>query len=133
MYRSAPLHKSYEGIDILVEKEKATVLLEVNENHHHAGGSMHGSVYFKILDDAAYFSLQSIIQDYFIVTTQFNIQLFRPVISGQLKAIGKIDMMTKDLYSASSVLFDAKGRKLGQGNGQFMKSKVKLEEVDSYC
>lgn len=133
MYLAAPLHKSYTGIEIEIKEEQSTITLDVTENFHHAGGSMHGSVYFKLLDDAAYFSVQSILTDFFIVTTQFNIQMFRPVVQGQLRAVGHVDQISRQLYVAGSVIYDEKNRKIGMGQGQFMKSNVKLEDVKSYC
>ena len=37
---------------------------------------MHGSVYFKALDDAAYFAVSSLVTDYLLVTVSFNLHLY---------------------------------------------------------
>lgn len=128
MYYAAPLHQSYPGIDISISDAKAVISLDIDEKFHHAGGSAHGSVIFKLLDDAAYFAVQSNIKDYFIVTSQFNIQLFRPVITGKIIATGEIEMMTRNLFSGKSVITDEKGRKVAVGQGQFVKSSIALSE-----
>lgn len=128
MYYAAPLHQSYPGIKISVSDQKTIIELDVDEKFHHAGGSAHGSVIFKLLDDAAYFAIQSAIQDYFIVTSQFNIQLFRPVVSGKIFAEGEVEMMTRNLFSGKSIIKDEKGRKVAVGQGQFVKSNIPLNE-----
>jgi uncharacterized protein (TIGR00369 family) len=94
--------------------------------------SAHGSVYFKLLDDAAYFACQSIIHDNFIVTTAFNTQLLRPITKGKLYAEGVVEFESNQMYTASSKLFDEKGRLCGTGNGQFLKSRVALNDVKGY-
>ncbi len=46
------------------------------------------SVYFKALDDAAFFAANSVVEDVFVLTTNFNIQLLRTVTEGTLIATG---------------------------------------------
>ena len=48
------------------------------------------SPYFKLLDDAAFFAVHSIVTDVFVLTTSFNINLIRPVSSGVITAKGKV-------------------------------------------
>ena len=50
----------------------------------------HGSVYFKLLDDAAFFAANSIEFDVFVLTSDFHIRLLRPVSEGVLTATGKV-------------------------------------------
>jgi len=47
--------------------------------------AMHGSVYFKCLDDAAFFAANSIVQEVFVLTVTFNVVLLRPVAAGALR------------------------------------------------
>lgn len=133
MYSSAPIHDFYEGISLEIDEGKAVVQISIQDKRFfHAGMSAHGSVYFKLLDDAAYFACQSVIHDFFILTTNFNTQLLRPITGGNIYAEGVMEFQSKQLFSASSKLYDEKGRLCGTGNGQFLKSRVRLEDVIGY-
>lgn len=133
MYNAAPIHNFYEGIQLSVEENKARIDLEMKDDRFfHAGMSTHGSVYFKLLDDAAYFACQSVILDNFIVTTAFNTQLLRPIFGGKIYAEGVMEFESGQMFSASAKLYDEKGRLCGSGHGQFLKSRVALEEVQGY-
>jgi uncharacterized protein (TIGR00369 family) len=134
MYDAAPIHNFYEGIKLTMDEKKARIDLEMTDDRYfHAGMSTHGSVYFKLLDDAAYFACQSVILDNFIVTTAFNTQLLRPILGGKLYAEGVMDFESREMFSASSKLYDQKGRLCGTGHGQFLKSRVALEMVEGYA
>jgi len=133
MYYSGPINQElYKGVQLLVSHEKAVITQEINSKYFHAGQSLHGSVYFKLLDDAAYFAVQSIIQDAFIYTTTFNIQLLRPVKTGAIKAIGTVTFKSKNLFIADAVLYDEKNREVARGSGNFMKSQLELNESLGY-
>ena len=56
MYLSAPVNNQvYKGITIAISNEKAELSLKIEEKYFHAANAIHGSVYFKMLDDAAFF------------------------------------------------------------------------------
>lgn len=133
MYYSGPINQElYKGVQLTVSYERAEITQEVTARYFHAGQSLHGSVYFKMLDDAAYFSVQSIIQDAFIYTSTFNIQLLRPVKLGIIKGIGTITFKSKNLYIADAILYDEKNREVARGSGTFMKSQFLLDEKLGY-
>lgn len=133
MYLSAPINREhYPGIRISVAHEKAEIAVQVEEKFFHAAGAIHGSVYFKLLDDAAFFAVNSIVKDVFIYTVSFNIQLLRPVSPGMIKAVGEVKFKSKELFIADATLWDEKGRVVGRGSGNFMKSKMELNEKLGY-
>jgi acyl-coenzyme A thioesterase PaaI-like protein len=51
-----------------------------------------GSVYFKMLDDAAFFAVNSIVEDVFVYTVSLNVQLLRPVASGTHPFSGHLEV-----------------------------------------
>ena len=132
MYHRAPVHDFYEGIQISVSGKKAEISLPIDRRYYHAGNTIHGSVYFKLLDDACYFACQSVVTDFFLLTSSFHIHLLRPVSSGIITAVGKADFVSMNLCTASAELFNEKGKLVGSGQGQFMKSKLKLGDVEAY-
>lgn len=130
IYKAAPIHTFYEGISMELFTEKSVISLPIKPAYFHAGMSAHGSVYFKLLDDAAYFACQSVIEDYFILTTNFNVNLLRPMKKGTVRAEGTVDFISTNLFTASARLYDEKGRLCATGQGQFMKSKIHLSNLD---
>jgi len=67
MYLSAPINKEiYKGITIDISNEKAELSFKISQPFFHAANAIHGSVYFKMLDDAAFFAVNSIVEDVFV-------------------------------------------------------------------
>jgi uncharacterized protein (TIGR00369 family) len=122
----------YEGIQLNVSNERAELTLEVEPKFFHAAGSLHGSVYFKMLDDAAFFAVNSIVTDVFVYTVSFNIQLLRPVTRGLIRSVGELKFRSSNLFIADSSLFDERNNLVGRGSGNFMKSKIELNEKIGY-
>lgn len=133
MYLQANVNRIvFDSTTIKVEEGRAEIGMIVTDKFHHKGGAMHGAVYFKMLDDSAYFAANSLATDYFLLTSSFSINLLRPVVSGDIKAVGIIRSKTKNLYIAESTLYDSKGREVAFGTGNFMKSKVELNSEIEY-
>ncbi len=127
MYLSAPVNEQlYKGITIAISNEKAELTLAVDPKFFHAANAIHGSVYFKMLDDAAFFAVNSIVQDVFVYTVSFNIQLLRPVTAGLIKSIGELKFKSANLFIADSTLLDENGKLAGRGSGNFMRSRIGL-------
>ncbi len=133
MYLSAPINTQvYQGITIGVSHERAELTLSVTSKLHHAANAMHGSVYFKLLDDAAFFAVNSIVEDVFVYTVSMNIQLLRPVAAGLIRSVGQVKFKSTNLFIADSELFDEKGKLAGRGSGNFMRSRITLTEEIGY-
>ena len=131
MYSSAPINQLIKS-KVKIENEKSTVNIDVNPDFFHAGQALHGSLYFKALDDSAFFAVNSIVDDVFVLTTSFTTYLTRPVSKGILRAEGKLVYYNKSQFIAESVLYDDQDREIGRGNGMFVKGKMKLEDVPGY-
>jgi uncharacterized protein (TIGR00369 family) len=133
MYLAAPLNKAlYEGITISISNEKAEITLNAAPKFFHAANAIHGSVYFKMLDDAAFFAVNSIIPDVFVYTVSMNIQLLRPVSKGIIRSVGELKFKSTNLFIADSMLFDENNKLAGRASGNFMKSKIELSEDIGY-
>ncbi|TMM57127.1 PaaI family thioesterase [Maribacter algarum] len=110
----------------------AEIGLDISEKYFHALGAMHGAVYFKLLDDASFFALSSLVEDFFLVTTSFNLNFIRPVNSGLVKAVGKVKYKSKQVFVAESILYNEEGKEVAFGTGNFAKSKILLSEDIGY-
>ena len=131
MYGAAPINRFYAPA-MRVGDAEATVEIDVREDFFHAGGAVHGSVYFKMLDDAAFFAVQSIVEDAFVLTTSFQTYLTRPVTTGRMTSRGRVLNRSRRLYIAEAVLTDGDGREVGRGSGGFMPSRIALDPSVGY-
>ncbi len=133
MYLNANFNQEiYQSTKVKFEKELAQIQLTIEPKYFHALGAIHGSVYFKLLDDAAFFAVNSIVEDAFVLTTNFNINLVRPANEGVITAIGKVKFKSKHLYIAESSLVNEDGKEIAFGSGHFAKSKIALTEEIGY-
>lgn len=124
--------KLYPSSTIKIEEKTCTITINIEDAYHHALNAVHGSVYFKLLDDTCFFAVNSIVFDVFVLTTSFNINLIRPVQSGLIKAVGKLRFTSKHIFTAESTLYNQQGKEIAFGTGNFAKSRVVLSEAIGY-
>ncbi len=131
MYLSAPINKLYEPT-ISVTGSCAEIIISVKEEYFHAANAVHGSVYFKMLDDAAFFAANSLEKDVFVLTGTFETKLLRPISKGKLIAKGIVVKDFGNKFEASAELYNEKEKLIASGKGVFVKSKMKLSSIVSY-
>jgi len=131
MYLSAPINEFFRPT-ITVTDGRAEVMLEVRPGFHHAAHALHGSVYFKSLDDAAFFAAQSQVPDVFVLTVTFNLILLKPVSEGVITAVGRLAHSSRNLYVAESELRNGEGQLLARGSGTFIRGKTALDASVGY-
>jgi len=125
MYHAAPCNAYYEPT-LSVSQGHAELLLPVRPDLFHGAGAVHGSVYFKAMDDSAFFSANSLVEDVFVLTSSFTVYFTRPISSGQMRAVADVVNQTKRQLIAEAVVFDGEGRQIGRGSGCFVKSAISL-------
>ncbi len=131
MYENAPINTIFNP-KIEISLGKALIEMEISKDFHHSANSLHGSVYFKMLDDAAYFSASSYIEEYFLVTTAFTTYLTRPVSNGTIQSKGKVVNRNKKQIIAESILYDSNKIEIARGSGVFIKSNYLLDNANGY-
>lgn len=132
MYLAAPVNAFYLP-RIQISLEAATIEIDIDEKFFHAARAVHGSVYFKMLDDAAFFAANSIETEVFVLTTAFTTYLTRPVSEGRMRAIGRVVNKNKSQIIAESTVVDDRGHELGRGSGIFVRSKMPLAGAMGYA
>ncbi len=132
MYLSAPINDFFRPT-IVIERGRAVITNPVREELFHAAGATHGSVYFKVLDDAAWFAVNSLVTDVFVLTTTFTTYLTRPVTSGTLTAIGEVVNEGLTQWLAQSIVYDDADHEVGRGSGTFVKSRSPLTPEIGYA
>lgn len=133
MYESAAINLDhFKNSKMELESGLCRIHLPISQTYFHAMHAVHGAVYFKLLDDGAFFAVQSLISDYFIVTSSFNLQLVRPSVTGSLHCEGKIRFKGRNIFTAEASLTDDKGKEIAFGSGNFVKTSLSLESADGY-
>ena len=93
------------------EPGRVVVELEAGPQHRHGGGVVQGGVITQIADAAMGMSLATLQEDRVWNTTiELKINFIRPVVSGRIRAIGRVvEMKQKLMYGEADVL-DEQGR-----------------------
>jgi uncharacterized protein (TIGR00369 family) len=131
MYAAAPVNH-YFAPSMRVSESKAEVTIQVRPDFFHAAKAVHGLVYFKLLDDAAFFAANSLVHDVFVLTVSFNVYMTRPVSAGEMKASGRVVHRARRLFIAESELVNDDGQEIARGSGVFMRSTVALSPEIGY-
>ena len=131
IYLNANLNKEiYSNTEILISKNYSEIKMPIKKDYFHALEAIHGSVYFKMLDDAAFFAAQSVVEDYMLLTASFNITFKMPVKNGYIKTTGTLCSITKKEFTAESKMYNSKNELVAFGNGIFKKSKISIDSIN---
>ena len=133
LYRAAPINRLFESTLEIPEAGMARIRFEIGLQHNHAAGSAHGTSYFKMLDDAAFYAANSLVTDRFLLTTAFNLLFTRPLGPGPVVAEGRWVSGRRRVFVADAHLFDGRGDEVARGTGTFMRSQFPLATLPGYA
>jgi len=133
LYRRAPVNGLFESRLEIVEKGFARIRFEVAEQLYHAAGAAHGTLYFKMMDDAAFYACNSLVTDRFLLTTAFNLLFTRPLRAGPATAEGRWASGKRRVLVGEARLIDADGQLAASGTGTFMRSHIPLSGLPGYA
>ena len=133
LYRSAPINGLFRsGIEI-PEPGLARIRFEIDPSSFHAAGAAHGTIYFKMMDDAAFYACNSLVTDRFLLTTAFNLVFTRPLKEGPITAEGRWISGRRRVFVGEARLLAADGEEAARGTGTFMRSHIPLTSLEGYC
>ena len=133
LYASAPINSLFRSKLTITGEGQSRIAFDIDKVHHHAAGAAHGTIYFKMLDDAAFYAANTLVTDRFLLTTSFNLHFSRPVRSGPVVAEGRWISGRRRVLVAEARLLDAEGEEIGRGTGTFMRSHIPLSGLDGYA
>ena len=119
LYASAPINGLFRSRLHIPGEGQARIVFDIDPAYHHAAGAAHGTVYFKMLDDAAFYAANTMVTDRFLLTTSFNLHFTHPVKAGRVVAEAR--------------LVDGDGEEIGRGTGTFMRSRIPLSGLEGYA
>lgn len=131
VYRAAPVNRLYDP-EIEVGDGRVEISIPVNPDHFHGGGALHGSVLFKLLDDAAFFAANAGVREELVLTTSFHVHFLRPVSAGRLTATGRLVTRSRKLLVAEARVADDRGREVARGSGTFVPSGMPVGDLPGY-
>ncbi|MFL0800118.1 MAG: PaaI family thioesterase [Agarilytica sp.] len=131
MYDSSPINTFFKPT-LVVEEGFATIDMTVEEKFFHAAHAVHGAVYFKMLDDAAWFAVNSLEPELFVLTSSFTTYLTRPISQGKMTAIGEVVHFNRTQFIAEAVVYDEDEEEIARANGIFVRSTMRLEDTAGY-
>ena len=132
LYRSARINDGFVSDIEIVEPGLARIRFEIEERHFHAAGAAHGTLYFKMMDDAAFYACNARVSDRFLLTTAFNLVFTKPLRIGQAMAEGRWISGKRRVLIGEARLIDADGEEAARGTGTFMRSSIPLSSLPGY-
>jgi uncharacterized protein (TIGR00369 family) len=132
LYASAPVNALFPSRLEIVGEGRARIRFQVDERVHHAAAAAHGTIYFKMLDDAAFYAANSLVTDRFLLTTAFNLHFTKPIRRGEVVAEGHWISGRRRVFIAEAHLIDSEGDEIGRGTGTFMRSHIALAGLAGY-
>jgi uncharacterized protein (TIGR00369 family) len=133
LYAAAPINRLFDSRLEIVEPGVALIRFRVDQRHFHAAGAAHGTSYFKMLDDAAFYACNSLVTDRFLLTTQFSLLLTRPLGEGEVVAEGRWVSGQRRVFVAEARLIAVDGEEVARGTGTFMRSRIALASLPGYA
>jgi uncharacterized protein (TIGR00369 family) len=132
LYASAPINKLFESRLALTRAGEARIDFLVAPQSFHAAGAAHGTVYFKMLDDAAFYAANSLVSDRFLLTTAFNLHFTKPLREGPAVAEGRWISGKRRVFVAEARIVDSSGEECARGTGTFLRSHISLTGLAGY-
>ncbi len=132
LYAAAPINRLFDSVLEIPSSGHARISFTIDARYFHAGGAAHGTSYFKMLDDAAFYAANSLVTDRFLLTTAFNLLFTRPLKAGPIIAEGKWISGQRRVFVAEARLIDADGEEAARGTGTFMRSNIALSGLPGY-
>ena len=132
LYRSAAINDLFESDIEIGEPGVARIRFEVTPASFHAAGAAHGTLYFKMMDDAAFYACNSLVSDRFLLTTAFNLVFTQPLRSGPVVAEGRWVSGRRRVFVGETRLLLPDGEEAARGTGTFMRSHIPLSSLDGY-
>jgi uncharacterized protein (TIGR00369 family) len=132
LYAAAPINALFPSRLTIPGRGASRIEFEVDPQVHHAAGAAHGTIYFKMLDDAAFYAANSLVTDRFLLTTAFNLLFTKPIRTGPVVAEGRWVSGRRRVFVAEARLIDGEGDEIGRGTGTFMRSRIALSGLAGY-
>ena len=132
LYASAPINRMFASELSLREAGLSEITFTVAGDTFHAAGAAHGTLYFKMLDDAAFYAANTLVSDRFLLTTAFNLHFTKAMKVGEARAEGRWISGRRRVFVAEARIVDSSGEECARGTGTFLRSHIALSGLEGY-
>ncbi len=132
LYASAPINALFASTLTLPEAGRSEISFTVASHAFHAAGAAHGTLYFKMLDDAAFYAANALVSDRFLLTTAFNLHFTKAMRNGVARAEGRWISGRRRVFVAEARIIDSSGEECARGTGTFLRSHIALSGLANY-
>lgn len=132
LYRSAPINRLFDSEIRIVAPGEAKIRFQIDQSSFHAASAAHGTLYFKMMDDVAFYAANSLISDRFLLTTAFNLHFTKAMRSGEARAEGRWVSGRRRVLVAEARIVDSEGEECARGTGTFLRSHIPLSSLAGY-
>jgi len=132
LYDSAPINLLFESRIELPKAGQSLIRFDVKGDAFHAANAAHGTLYFKMLDDAAFYAANGLVSDRFLLTTAFNLHFTKPLKNGVAVAEGRWISGRRRVFVAEARIVDSTGEECARGTGTFLRSHIALTSLKGY-
>lgn len=133
LYASAAINRLFESRLSLLGAGESRIDFDVAASSFHAAGAAHGTLYFKMLDDASFYAANSLVSDRFLLTTAFNLHFTKPLSEGLAFAEGRWVSGRRRVFVAEARIVDSTGDECARGTGTFLRSHIALAGLPGYA
>lgn len=133
LYAAAPINLLFASRLTLPAAGASQIDFDVAPDSFHAAGAAHGTLYFKMLDDAAFYAANALVTDRFLLTTAFNLHFTKPLRHGAAIAEGRWISGRRRVFVAEARIIDSSGEECARGTGTFLRSHIALVGLPGYA
>jgi len=130
LYHTAPCNEYFDP-RMEISDGSARLRIDIQPQFLNGNGTLHGSVYFKALDDVAAFAVYST-EEMVVPTSAFTIYFIAPASSGTLEAIGKVVDRAGRIYFVEAEARCGE-RTVARGSGTYVRTSMPLSSLDAYA
>jgi uncharacterized protein (TIGR00369 family) len=125
----APINALYRPRNLVVRAGEASLEMPVLPQFFNGGRILHGSAYFKGLDEAAWFAAHSLAEDVAYATTSFTTYFLRSVSSGALQVRARVVSASRNLIVVQADMYNDGDKPVAHGVGTFQPTAVPLRAL----
>jgi acyl-CoA thioesterase len=118
-FHSAPITQFVRQTMEVPERGTVRITLHADARHHHGAGRIHGGILGLVLDNVGFFACATESDGFWVVTTEFKVNLLESVALEDVVATGRVLKKGRHLMHAQMEARDAKGVLAAVGLGSY--------------
>ncbi len=108
-FHEAPITRLIRQTMEIPERGSVTITLHADARHHHGAGRIHGGIVALVLDNAGFFACATETGGYWVVTTEFKVNLLDSVALEDVTVTGRVLKKGRQLMHAQMEARNARG------------------------